>query len=63
MEEHQKVRPTSRQIVATLLELIQHSEARREDIVLRCQHKGVSISRQVVDAIFEAYDLDKKRGP
>ena len=63
MEEHRKVRPTSRQIVATLLELIQHSEARREDIVLRCQHKGVSISRQVVDAIFEAYDLDKKRGP
>jgi len=63
VEERREVRPTSRQIIATLLELIKDSDAERQDIVLRCQQAGVSISRQVVDAIFETYDLDKKRGP
>ena len=63
VEEMQKVRPTSRQIIATLLELIKDSDAERQDIVPRCQHTGVSISRPVIDAIFETYDLDKKRGP
>ena len=63
VEERRTVRPTSRQIIATLLELIKDSDAERQDIVLRCQHTGVSISPPVVDAIFETYDLDKKRGP
>jgi len=61
LQEHQKPRPTSRQIIATLVELIRDPEAEREDIVLRCQRSGVSISRDVVDAVFETYDLDKKR--
>ena len=63
VEERRRVRPTSRQIIATLLELIKDSDAERQEIVLRCQHTGVSISRPVIDAIFETYDLDKKRGP
>jgi len=62
-EQRRTVRPTNRQIIGTLLELIEDSDAERQDIVLRCQHTGVSISRPVVDAIFETYDLDKKRGP
>jgi hypothetical protein len=63
LQEHQRPRPTSRQIIATLLELITDPKARREDIVLRCQRAGVSISPEVVHAIFETYDLDKKRAP
>jgi hypothetical protein len=63
VEERRRVRPTSRQIIATLLELIKDSDAERREIVLRCQHTGVSISRPVIDAIFETFDLDKKRGP
>ena len=63
VEERRRVRPTSRQVIATLLELIKDSDAERQEIVLRCQHTGISISRPVVDVIFEMYDLDKKRGP
>ena len=61
LEEHQKACPTSRQIIATLLELIRDPEATREQIVPRCQGSGVAISPAVVDTIFEMYDLDKKR--
>jgi hypothetical protein len=61
-EKHKPV-PTSRQVIATLLELIKDPRARREEIVLRCQRTGVSISRQVVDSVFETHDLDKKRAP
>ena len=57
----QKPRPTSRQKIATLLELIKYPRAERQDIVRRCKRAGVTISRDVVDTIFEAYDLDKKR--
>lgn len=63
LEEGRRVRPTSRQIIATLFELIKDRDAERQEIVLRCQHTGVSISRPVIDAIFQTYDLDKKRGP
>ena len=62
VEERRKVHPTSGQIIATLLELIKDSDAERQDIVLRSQRTEVSISRPVVDEIFEMYDLDKKRG-
>jgi hypothetical protein len=61
IEEHQKALPTSRQIIATLLELIRDPEATREQIVPRCQGSGVAISPAVVDTVFEMYDLDKKR--
>jgi hypothetical protein len=61
LKEHPKTLPTSRQIIATLLELIKDPRAKREEIVLRCQRGGVPISREVVDAIFEVHDLDKKR--
>lgn len=61
LQEHQKTRPTSRQIIATLLELIKDPKAGKGDIVLRCQRVGISISRDVVDSIFDTYDLDKKR--
>jgi len=63
LAEGQKPRPTARQIIATLLELIKDPRAPRHRIVLGCQRSGVSISRQLVDAIFETYDLDKKRAP
>jgi len=61
IEKSQKPRPTSRQKIATLLELIKDPRAERQDIVRRCKRAGVAISRDVVDTIFEAYDLDKKR--
>lgn len=63
LQEHQKPSPTSRQIITALLELIRDPKAGREDVVLRCHRMGVPISRAVVDAIFERYDLDKKRAP
>jgi hypothetical protein len=63
LAEGQKPRPTSRQIIATLLELIKDPGAPRQQIVLGCQRSGVSISRELVNVIFEAYDLDKKRAP
>lgn len=63
VEERRTARPTSRQVVATLLELIKDSDADRQQIAVRCQNTGISISRPVVDMIFQMYDLDKKRGP
>jgi hypothetical protein len=61
LAESKKPRPRSRQIIATLLELIKDPRAERDQIVLRCQRSGVAISRELVNVIFEAYDLDKKR--
>jgi hypothetical protein len=61
LEERQKALPTSRQIIATLLELIKNPDATREQIMSRCQGSGVAISPAVVDTVFEMYDLDKKR--
>jgi hypothetical protein len=57
------VRPTSQQTIATLLQLIQDPQATRPQIVSRCQRGGVSLEPQLVDAIFERYELDKKRAP
>ncbi len=61
LEKRQKPRPTHRQKIATLLELIKDPRIERQDITRRCKRGGVAISREVVDTIFEAYDLDKKR--
>jgi len=63
LKEAEKPRPSSRQIIATLLELIADSEATPAQIALRCQRAGTAISRKVVELIFERYDLDKKRAP
>jgi len=57
----ERPRATSRQKIATLLELIKDAKATRQEIVRRCKGKGVLISQGVVDAIFEEFDLDKKR--
>ena len=57
------VAPTSQQTIATLLQLIQDPRATREEIVSRCQRGGVSLTPQVVEAIFARYELDKKRAP
>jgi hypothetical protein len=62
LAERRKAVPTSRQIIATLVELIREPQVSREQIVLRCQRSGVPILRETVNSIFEAYDLDKKRG-
>lgn len=61
LEEGQKPRPNTRQVIATLLELINDPHAPRQKIVLRCQRSGVPISRELLDEVFETYDLDKKR--
>ena len=63
LKEAQKPRPSSQQIISTLLELINDPEATRAEIHTRCQRVGVSISRQLIEVIFELYDLDKKRAP
>lgn len=57
------LRPTSRQIIAVLLLLIEEPKASREEVVAGCQRKGVRTTREAVDAIFAEYDLDKKRAP
>jgi len=57
------VRPTSQETIATLLQLIQDPEATRQQIASRCQRSGVPLTAQVVEAIFERYELDKKRAP
>lgn len=61
MEENRKPRPTSRQVIATLLEFINNPQAARELIVAHCQRVGVAISQAIVERVFEMYDLDKKR--
>jgi len=61
LAQPKRPRPSSRQIIATLLQLIKDPVASRQQIVLRCQRSGVPISRELVDAIFQTYDLDKKR--
>ena len=61
LAESKKPRASTRQIIATLLELIKDPRAEKDQIVLRCQRSGVPISRELVDVIFESYDLDKKR--
>lgn len=53
--------PTSRQIIAVLLELVRDAEASREEIAARCQRSGVQLGRATVDAVFTLYDLEKKR--
>jgi hypothetical protein len=58
-----KPHPTSRQVIATLLELIKDPQAPRQQLVVRCQHRGVSISGELLDTIFQKYGLDKKRAP
>lgn len=63
MPRRPAVRPTPPQIIATLLELIQDPKATREQIIRRCRSGGVSISARVVHAVFERYELDKKRAP
>ena len=61
LKDRRKPVPTSRQIIATLLELIQDRQVQRQDIVARCRRAGATISRDLVDTIFEIYDLEKKR--
>jgi hypothetical protein len=46
--EPQRPRPTSPQIIATLLELILDPRADRPQLVQRCQRKGVAISLPIV---------------
>ena len=61
LQRHPQTAPTPRQVIATLLELIQNPEMQRPEILARCQRAGVPISRAVVDTIFQTYDLEKKR--
>ncbi|MHC4335850.1 MAG: hypothetical protein ACYSUV_19185 [Planctomycetota bacterium] len=61
LKTQERPRPTSRQKIATLLELIKHPKATRQEIVRRCKRGGLAISRKVVDVIFEDFKLDKKR--
>jgi hypothetical protein len=63
VREEGQTRPSAPQIIATLLELLKDPHAPRQKIVLRCQRSGVPLSCELVDAIFETYDLDKKRAP
>jgi hypothetical protein len=63
LKGRRRPRATYRQKIATLLELVQNPKVRREDIVLRCRRSGVMITQELVDVIFEEYELDKKRAP
>lgn len=61
LKESEKPRPTNRQKIATLLELIKDPKVSRKTIVRRCTMTGVMISIERVNIIFEMFDLDKKR--
>lgn len=61
MKTSERPRATSQQKIATLLELVMDPKVDRQEIVARVKRKGVSISREVVNVIFEKYELDKKR--
>jgi hypothetical protein len=63
VKDRQIPRPTYPQKVATLLQIIKDPTVKPQEIVARLKREGVSISRQLVDAIFEQYDLGKKRAP
>ena len=63
LKQRQRPRATCRQRIATLLELLQDPKVCREDIVLRCRRAEVMITQELVDTIFEEYELDKKRAP
>ena len=63
LKNRQRPRATCRQKIATLLELLKNPKVRREDIVLRCRRAGLMITHELVDAIFDEYELDKKRAP
>ncbi len=57
----ERPRATSQQKIAILLELIMDPKVERQEIVARVKRKSVLISRDVVDTIFDKFDLDKKR--
>jgi hypothetical protein len=61
LKKPHEVQPNSRQIIATLLELIKDPKVTQDQIVLRCQTSGISISGELVAMIFDSYDLSKKR--
>ena len=61
VEQRAILRPTNRQVITVLLELVKDPKASREEIALRCRRGGVSISRELVAAIFAMHELDKKR--
>ena len=61
LQRHPQIVSTSRQVIATLLEVIQNPAIERQEIAARCQRAGVPITRAVVDIIFHTYDLEKKR--
>ena len=63
LAEPRQPRPTSQQVIATLLELIHDPRVDRLQLARRCHRKGVSLSARLVDAIFDQYGLDKKRAP
>lgn len=63
LEEHPRARPTSQQVIAILLELIKDPKASREEIAARSSRAGLRITSAVVNATFDAYELDKKRAP
>ena len=61
LKSHKKIHPSYPQKIATLLELIKDPKATRKEIVVRCRHSCLDVTREVVDVIFEQFDLDKKR--
>lgn len=61
MKTIERPHATSRQKIATLLELIKDPKVMRPEIVVHCRRAGVGITREVVDVIFKQYELDKKR--
>ncbi len=63
VKETEKPRPSSRQVIATLLELIKDPKVTPAEILARCQRAGTSTSRQLLEVIFERYDLAKKKAP
>lgn len=61
LDERRKAVATPQQVITVLLELIKDPQATRAQLGPRCQRSGVAASLAVVDAVFERYDLDKKR--
>ena len=52
--------PEPDQVIAVLVERIQHSDMDARRLTRRLRHKGLKISRKDIEAVFAYYGLEKK---
>jgi len=63
LERREEPRATAREKIAVLLELVRDPAVSLADIVLRAQRSGVMLSVELVQGVFEQYDLKRSAAP